>query len=34
MSNEKYKCPHCKHEFWANRFEQVVCPKCGKVIKK
>lgn len=31
-TTEKYKCPKCLKEFYADRLKQVVCPKCRKVV--
>ncbi len=31
MGEIKVKCSKCKHEFWMNEYENVTCPKCGKV---
>lgn len=34
MAQKEFTCPNCKHQFYAEEFERVVCPECGKVIKE
>ena len=34
MSKLKFMCPKCKHEFYAEEWATVVCPKCGTILKR
>jgi uncharacterized Zn-finger protein len=34
MANKEFICPYCKHQFYAEEHEQVVCPECGKLVKR
>ena len=33
-TTEKYKCPKCLKEFYADRLKQVTRPKCRTVVAR
>lgn len=34
MATIKVECPKCYHQFFANEFVSIICPKCGHVVRK
>lgn len=34
MGSIKVMCPKCKHQFFADEFVSIICPKCGEIVRK